>query len=472
MYNIILINPPVYDFTYYNLWEKPLGLLTIAAAFERDRRCRISFIDCVPERLAKKSEYERGAGRLTGAAAPKPECFKSVRRNYHRYGIPLDDLKARLEKIKAAGGGGAAGEKTAVLISAMMTYWYGGAFEAARAAREILPEAEICLGGIYARLMPEHAAAPALFDYIETGYEIRDICRNILRLLNIEPAGINDGRGGSESEGEGEGKYKIYPGCFDLIPTYHLLPELNNSAAMTASAGCPFSCSYCASKILYSEYKIKPAKAVVNELAYYKNTLKVSNAAFYDDALLHKKEEHFYIWADLWIKAGGGPENGFRLHLPNAVHAAAIDDKCARVMKAAGFKTVRLGYEFYDGALQKQSGGKVSGGALKNAVNNLLNAGFAKKDIGVYILFGHPQSRAAEIKNAVDFVLECGAAPNLALFSPIPKTRDGAKIFEAHPEILFEPLLQNKTVFFEMYSNIKYETYYELKQYIQRHDAA
>lgn len=450
MYKIILINPAVYDFTCYNLWEKPLGLLNIAAVFEHDRRCGLSFIDCMPERLSKKSEYERGAGKLTGVPAPKPECYKSVKRNYYRYGTAINDLKAQLEKIKAENF--APVNKTAVLISAMMTYWYGGAFEAARAAREILPDAKICIGGIYARLMPEHAQNSALFDYIETGHDIFNIYRKTLQLLNIEPAGIEEKTGPAIS----------------IRPAYHLLPELNNSAAMTTSTGCPYNCSYCASKILYSKYIIKPAAAIVNELNYYNNTLNISNAAFYDDALLYKKEEHFYIWADSWINSGGGAGSSFSLHLPNAVHASMIDDKCANIMKVAGFSTIRLGYEFYGAALQKESGGKVTGGALKNAINNLLNAGFTKKEIGVYILFGHPQSRIDEIKNAVNFVIECGATPHLALFSPIPKTPDGTKIFETHPEILQEPLLQNKTVFFEMYSDIKYEDYYELKQYIQR----
>ncbi|HBC73692.1 MAG TPA: hypothetical protein DC017_02315, partial [Candidatus Wallbacteria bacterium] len=118
MYNIILINPPVYDFTYYNLWEKPLGLLNIAAAFEKDERCRLSFIDCVPERLQKKKEYERGAGKLSGVQTEKPKCFKTVRRNYHRYGIGTDELEARLAE---AAGNIPPGEPAAVLISAMMT---------------------------------------------------------------------------------------------------------------------------------------------------------------------------------------------------------------------------------------------------------------------------------------------------------------------------------------------------------------
>ncbi len=454
MYNIILINPPVYDFTYYNLWEKPLGLLNIAAAFEKDERCRLSLIDCVPERLHKKSEYERGAGKLTGVPTEKPECFRAVRRNYHRYGVGADELEAR---IAEAAGKFAGGEPVAVLISAMMTYWYQGAFEAARIARNVLPHAKIAIGGIYARLMPEHARRSELFDHVETGYGAFKVRGKILDILNIPPppeGGIYGPEGGDQG----------------IIPAYHLLPELNNSVSLLASSGCPFKCTYCASNILYSEYSIKPAGKIIAELLYYKNSLKVNNAAFYDDALLYKKEENFYAWARGWLKArrtsGGGGE--FSFHLPNAVHAAMIDEECASLMKEAGFKTVRLGYEFYESAKQKESGGKVSGGALKKAVENLIKAGFTKKEIGVYILFGHPGCGAAEARAAADFVFECGATPHLSLFSPIPGTPDGDAIFKARPEILNEPLLQNKSVYFEFFSEAGYGAYYELKSHIQK----
>lgn len=454
MYNIILINPPVYDFTYYNLWEKPLGLLNIAAAFEKDERCRLSLIDCVPERLRTKSEYDRGAGKLTGVQTEKPECFKTVRRNYHRYGIGAGELEARLAE---AAGKIPPGEPAAVLISAMMTYWYQGAFEAARAARKILPHAKIAIGGIYARLMPEHARRSKLFDHVETGYGAFNVYGKILDILNI-PAP------------HGQMPEQAAGGDFDLIPAYHLLPELNNSVSLLASSGCPFKCTYCASNILYSEYLIKPADKIVEELLYYKNSLKVNNAAFYDDALLYRKDENFYAWARAWIKAretsGDGGE--FSFHLPNAVHAAMIDEECAALMKEAGFKTVRLGYEFYESGKQKESGGKVSGSALKKAVESLIKAGFTKKEIGVYILFGHPGCGAAEARAAADFVFECGATPHLSLFSPIPGTPDGEAIFKARPEILSEPLLQNKSVYFELFSGAGYGAYYELKSYIQK----
>ncbi|HOT75263.1 MAG TPA: radical SAM protein [Candidatus Wallbacteria bacterium] len=443
MYNIILINPPVYDFTYFNLWEKPLGLLNLASAFVADERCRVHFIDCVPERLKKKSEYDRGAGKLTGVRTDKPECFKTIKRNFHRYGIGIGELEERLLKIKS---GIKPGEPSAVLIGAMMTYWYMGAFEAAAAARRVMPQAAVALGGIYARLAPEHAGRSGLFDYIETGFDVFAIRENILKILNVTAPGC--GRS-----------------CGSLIPAYHLLEELNNSVSLATSTGCPYRCSYCASGVLYPRYSVKPAAAIVEELSYYKTALGVKNAAFYDDALLYKKEENFYRWADEWIKTGGGID----FHLPNAAHASMIDEKCAAVMKAAGFKTVRLGYEFYDKKKQDAaSGGKVSGAVLKRAVANLKKEGFNAGDIGVYILFGHPACDIVETANAVDFVFDCGATPGLSLYSPIPRTPDAEAVFAQNPEILSEPLLQNKTVFFQLYSGIDYGQYYDLKTRIQR----
>jgi len=443
MYNIILINPPVYDFTYFNLWEKPLGLLNLASAFGSDERCRVHFIDCIPERLKKKSEYDRGAGKLTGVRTAKPECFKTVKRNFHRYGIGAGELEEKLLKIKS---GMKPGEPSAVLIGAMMTYWYMGAFEAAAAAKRIMPEAPVALGGIYARLAPEHARGSGLFDYIETGYDVFAIRENILKILNILPPQ----------------KDRTIDG---FLPAYHLLEELNNSVSLVTSTGCPYRCSYCASGVLYPRYSVKPAADIVKELSYYKTVLKVKNAAFYDDALLYKKEENFYRWADEWIKTGGGLD----FHLPNAAHASMIDEKCAAVMRAAGFKTVRLGYEFYEKDKQDSaSGGKVSGAALKRAVANLKKEGFKPGDIGVYILFGHPACDISETENAVDFVLDCGATPGLSLYSPIPHTPDGEAVFSVNPEIRHEPLLQNKSVFFQLYSGIDYGRYYDLKTRIQR----
>jgi len=144
-----------------------------------------------------------------------------------------------------------------------------------------------------------------------------------------------------------------------------------------------------------------------------------------------------------------------------------IDEKCADMMKAAGFETVRLGYEFFDGSAQQESGGKVSNHVLENSIKNLKKAGFAQNNIGVYTIFGHPRTKLDEIHRAAEFVIKCGAVPNITLYSPIPGTSDGESVFSERPEFLEEPLLQNKAAFFELYGKANAADYYKLKNDIQ-----
>ena len=44
--SIVLINPWIYDFAAYDLWSKPLGLLSIGS-FLRECGFRVHLIDCL-----------------------------------------------------------------------------------------------------------------------------------------------------------------------------------------------------------------------------------------------------------------------------------------------------------------------------------------------------------------------------------------------------------------------------------------
>jgi hypothetical protein len=45
--DILLINPWIYDFTAYDFWLKPLGLLYIAAILKKHSDFSLHFIDCL-----------------------------------------------------------------------------------------------------------------------------------------------------------------------------------------------------------------------------------------------------------------------------------------------------------------------------------------------------------------------------------------------------------------------------------------
>ena len=55
---LLLINPWIYDFTAFDLWSKPLGLLYIAALL-RKFAYQITFIDCLDNHTLKKKNMVR-----------------------------------------------------------------------------------------------------------------------------------------------------------------------------------------------------------------------------------------------------------------------------------------------------------------------------------------------------------------------------------------------------------------------------
>jgi len=114
----------------------------------------------------------------------------------------------------------------------------------------------------------------------------------------------------------------------------------------------------------------------------------------------------------------------------------------------SNFKTIRLSFETSNEARQKEMGLKVTNDSLANAVDFLEQAGYSRKDIGVYVIMGLPDQSPEEVVNSMIFVNSLGAKINLSLFSPIPGTKDwnrSIEIYNMAPDI--DPLLTNNSIF-------------------------
>jgi MoaA/NifB/PqqE/SkfB family radical SAM enzyme len=113
-------------------------------------------------------------------------------------------------------------------------------------------------------------------------------------------------------------------------------------------------------------------------------------------------------------------------------------------MKKAGFETIRIGLESASDDFHAVTGGKTTRAYFLAAIRNLKEAGFARDQIGVYLLVGLPGQSTAEIEDDVDEVLRSGAFPKLAEYSPIPGTEMwGDAVRNSHYPIEQEPLFQN-----------------------------
>jgi len=411
---VLLVNPWIYDFAAYDLWAKPLGLLIIGSLL-RKNGCRLDFIACLDSPMAP-ARRSWGQGRFHRQIIPKPPQLSSIQRHYARYGMTPEEFIERLGGVQCP---------DIVLVTSMMTYWYPGVVETIRLIRERLPGVPVILGGVYATLCADHACRFSGADHVITHDGVPAILDLLEDMWGDPPEYVPD---------PDDLDSLPYP-CFDLVPDLRYV-------CIRASRGCPCSCTYCASGYLCGRLRLRDPVKVASEIAYWNREHKVSDFAFYDDALLTPRDHACRLLEEIIDRVPG-----VRFHCPNGLHARQITQEMADLMRRAGFSTIRLGLESSDAVRQQESGGKVTSDEFARAMENLHGAGYGADDIGVYILCGLPGQEAAEVIETVNLVKAHGGRPRLSEFSPIPHTGewDEAVKVSRFP-LTEEPLFHNNTL--------------------------
>lgn len=419
--NILMVNPWIYDFAAYDLWVKPLGLLYLASIL-RENGYRITYLDLLDnselDKSSKLKPQSFGQKKFYKEIIPKPSVYKTIPRQYGRYGISEPQFLTLLKNIP---------KPEAVLVTSIMTYWYPGVFRVIELIKQTYPGVPVILGGIYATLCSEHATQFSQSDYVISG------------AGEIQGIKLVDWLTGNQSQ--------FFPNLQDLdsypYPAFDLIPNLNYVCILT-SRGCPFRCTYCASPLVSPGYIRRKPEQVVAELEFWYQKYQVNNFVFYDDALSFEPEQHLIPLMEMLI------EKNLPVHFytPNGMYSRGITAKVARLMYQSGFETIRLGLESCDPEFQTTSGGKITNPEFQQAITNLHNAGYSAEQIGVYLLTGLPNQRAEEVAASIRFVKSCGARSYLSEYSPIPGTPLWNQAIKSSPfDITADPLLHNNSIF-------------------------
>ena len=83
---------------------------------------------------------------------------------------------------------------------------------------------------------------------------------------------------------------------------------------------------------------------------------------------------------------------------------------------------------------------------MVNAVQYLKEAGFSKKQLGLYLLLS-PESALDAVEETLLKLEDLRVNLHLNRYSPIPGTPDFIRLSQQFPEIEAEPLFQNDSVF-------------------------
>lgn len=439
--HILCINPWIHDFAAYDFWANPLGLLILAALVRR-QGFTVSYLDCQdrfhPNSPKPQNPSARGGrGPYRKTPIPPPKGLESTGRTYCRYGIDPEWLAEDLKNLPPP---------DAVLVTCLMTYWYPGAVETIRAVREVFPKAPVLLGGVYATLCPDHARAHAGADHVVTGPGETAVFDLLADLTGFSSPPVLDPEDLDACP---------YP-AFDLQRKIGYVPILT-------TRGCPYACDYCASKILEPRMRRRHPERAAEEIVYWQDRFGVTDFAFYDDALLVDAERHAVPLFERLIASG----RNFRFHTPNAVHIREITPQIARLMRAAGVRTLRLGLETADFS-HREMDRKVAEEEFGCAVRWLLAAGFQKKEVGAYLLAGLPGQTEESVARSIKAVKRSGITPILAYYTPIPGTKMWeAAVASSRYDLAADPVFTNNALLPCRSADFDWETLARLKRLVK-----
>jgi hypothetical protein len=392
---ILLVNPPIYDFTAYDFWLRPLGLLRLGGLLSGQAQIRLfDFLDRRHPSLSRRDDCW-ARGKFPRSRIQKPPPLARIPRQFGRYGLARETFREFLREQ---------GPFDAALVTSGMTYWYPGVVEVIEQLRRFAPRMPVALGGIYAGLCREHASKlevdflagpddlPAFWDW-----------------LGLSPSGW------------APPFWQGYASC----PV----------GVMTLSTGCPNRCSYCASGYISGSFRRHSLERCLGELEHLVSC-GVRQIALYDDALLVEAEKGLLPF----LAEARRLDCELAFHTPNALHSRLVTPAVARAMVEGGFESFFLGSE---SASDDADGARVSTQALAGAVENLRSAGAETDKITAYMIVGHPRSFYEALVESIRSVGSLGIRVMLAEFSPVPRTPD----FDlcSRQADLSDPLSHNKT---------------------------
>lgn len=399
---ILLVNPWITDFKAYDEWMRPLPLYRLLEALSG--RHEVALVDCL-EAVSRSKRH--GTADFEFTPVEKPAVFQAIPRRFKRYGMAVEAFRSRLKDF---------GRPDLAGVTSLMTFWHPGVRLAVEEIRGLWGDLPVVLGGIYASLMPAHAAAvPGAILAGGTSFPPAAVKRTFLDTTRVR----------------------------------HVLP-------LRLQAGCPFHCGYCASRAIHGRgvRRTPLAENLARLEAYVVSGGR--EVVFYDDALLYGYDRLFGPFLEA-VAERGYP---VRMHLPNGIHARYVTARNAEAMFRAGVRTVRLGYE------KPGPAEKIGAGELERAVGALRAAGFAGRQIGVYLLAG-VEPGLAGVRQGAELIHSLGARIYLNQYSPVPGSENFRRLAAEHPALVTEPLLHNDATWIFTHGGFDWEEVARLKAWIR-----
>lgn len=406
---VLLVNPPIYDFSAYDVWLKPLGLLYLSNIL-KFYNTEVVLLDCLDRNFFTYIKPNSdGTGRYPFIFIDKPDIIKNIPLKFKRYGISQKDILNFFSSNKDA---------DYLIITCSTTYWYLGVKEIIDLAKKVLPKTKILLGGIYPILSSKHASQNFSDKTSKIFYS-----SDFTELLDYLCLPYKDQYDNFTNFPQPD--FSHYKKVFYVTTRF--------------SYGCRYNCAYCGLKKIHPKYITKSINQFVNEIRTLYETTSCQNFVFYDDELLDSVNirtttELFYELLKLNLP--------LKFYTPNGINPKFITKEIAKLMFQLGFSDLRLSLETVSDKVHSIVDKKLFLEDFELGLNNLFSAGFSPQQISVYLLLGLPTETIESIYKNIEFISKYKIRIRLCELAIVPHT----KMFKDISDEI-DPLLHNNTIF-------------------------
>ena len=350
-----------------------LGLLYVAAYYERETGNRPVFIDCPPENVSQV------------------------------------ELSRRVKEIQPD-----------MVAMSIMTFNLLDALHTARILKRDHPNLKICLGGPHVNLYPKETLHQPEIDYVVFGEGEKIFFHLIQALESSHTLKSIKGLGWKEN-----GKGHINPAETELldlnelpfparhlvdVSSYkHIIGEGRQFFTIQATRGCPAACSFC--DIRKTKFRVRSPESVVNEIQQLVE-MGVDDLFFVDDTITIDKKNVLEI-CDLIVK------RNIKIHFKISARVDTINKEVIRALKKAGCYRIHYGIESASPKHLKYLQKGQTPEKVERACKMTRDAGMG---FFAYMMIGIPHETKEEMFETVDFAKKL--KPDYAQFSictPYPK---------------------------------------------------
>ena len=416
MTDILLIQPPIRDFYLTSKRTVPYGLACIAAALIQEG-FSVEIIDALATSKSRKTDIPEEMTYLYKFyGRPDVSPFGLFHRFRH-FGYSFEHL-GKMAKSSGA---------FLVGISALFTPYIEEAIQTARAVKAFHPDCRTVLGGHHPTVLPEtvmesnavdfllrgegEASLPVLAKAIKQGLPIQSVpgivCRNADGSLWIREPAV------SENLDE------------NPLPAGNLIRQSfyrrgkKGSVVVTASRGCPMTCSYCSVNAASCfKYRRRSVSAVIREI---ETALREDDAGFIDFEDENLALDRKWFLTLLEEISTRFKNKDLELRAMNGLYPPSLDKDVVQAMKGAGFSTLNLSL----GSTDKEQLKRFQRPDVTEAFDRALRLAerFDFNAVG-YIIIGAPHQSAEASLQDLLFLASRRVLAGVSVFYPSPGSKD------------------------------------------------